>query len=198
MYLFAHIGLRGYHIKEIVIEVLRVRRGKPEPYLWRHIGHPIHQLSKADAVPISQLIHFVESLRVNVPALGKHLSLTLLSLIMIRIDVLPEEGDLSEALVSQISDLVLYRGRRSAPLSPSSKGDDAEAAHVIAPSHDGYPGVKLILILPYWDDVGISLIKGELDIHGSLISLFRLDYLDQARQVPISIRPCHQVNHLVF
>jgi hypothetical protein len=57
-------------------------------------------------------------------------------MVVIRIDILTQECDLSETLISEISDFVLDGVRWAAPFSSTSKRDDTERAHVVTPSHN--------------------------------------------------------------
>ena len=79
-------------------------------------------------------------------------------LVVVAVDVLPKQCDLSDAIISQELHFVHYGGSWSIPLPAPHEWDYAEAAHVIATSHDAEPGVLLVLVTAHWKDISICLV----------------------------------------
>ena len=64
-----------------------------------------------------------------------------LTLVVVAVDVLSKQRNLFDSFVTQVSDLVNDRGGWPVSLPTSYEGDNTEAAHVVAPTHNTYPSV---------------------------------------------------------
>ena len=90
-------------------------------------------------------------------------------LVMVAVDVLAKQCNLSDPVISQVPDFVYYWGGWAIPFPASHEWDDAEAAHVIAASHDAEPGVLLVLVTAHWENVSVRLVLTQLYVHGQLV-----------------------------
>lgn len=88
---------------------------------------------------------------------------------MVAVDVLPQKGNLFDALLAKPFNFSHDGVQISTSLPASDPGHNAEGAHVIASSHDGQVGRHIIGIFSHWSDIGIGFLYAELDIDALLL-----------------------------
>lgn len=107
-----------------------MRRSEADSEIRKGGGYRFEKLVEPYAVSVAELVHFLEALGVFV------LALDFVVLVEVAVDVLTEERDLLNAIVGEHFDFREDAVYVAAPFPAPCEGDDAEGAHVVAPSHD--------------------------------------------------------------
>ena len=170
--------LAGHHFEDLVGHVLRMRSREAHTQIGIHIGDKVHQLGEADdRLPLVLDI----ALGVDIPLIAVH--------------VLAEQGHLSVALGKQVAGLGHDALRVAAPLPAPGEWDDAEAAHVVAASHDGDEGRHALVVEADRLDLRVGLFPAEQGVDRLLPAL---DLIDEAWQVAVGVRADDQVDQLLL
>ena len=111
--------------------------------------------------------------------LTERLGLAFLRVIVVGIYILSQKCDFFKTFIAEEPDFIFDGGSRAAALPAARERDDTEAAHVVTATHNGDPGMQLVLVLPYGYNICVGLIERQLNIHGALILLLTFYYLDQ-------------------
>ena len=64
-----------------------------------------------------------------------------LTLVVVAVYILSKQSDLFDSFVTQVLDFVNDGRGRPVSLSTPNEGYNAEAAHIVAPTHNTYPSV---------------------------------------------------------
>ena len=133
----AHVGHSGYHIDDFVAHILGVRGGEAYAHLRSRFSHYAQQIGKTGDV----------ALFVNV---------------MIRIDILSQEGHFFKSSIAHIGKFVEDAARLATAFATAGIGHDAIGAEVVASSHDADKTADATMSDALRDDIAICFGGGQL------------------------------------
>ena len=156
----------GHHVEQLVAGVLGLG------------GHEADEVVALDLVQVGQQISKIIA-GAQILAIG--------------VDVLPQQGDLLEAVGHQLPHLVDDPLRVAAAFPAADVGHDAVGAEVVAAVHDGHPRAGAALA-DHWHTLGNGAV---LILHGEHPAPLGIDLIQQLGELPQRLGAEHQIHMAV-
>ena len=115
MQLLRDFGIARHGVEELLAGITRMAGHEADEKISRNLGNGGQQVGKIHAAA---------------------------QILAIGVDVLPKKGDFLRAALDQRPALGENVLRLTAALPPTDVGDDAVGAEIVAPVHDGHPGLQ--------------------------------------------------------
>ena len=162
----AQVGPGGDDVEGLVAHILGMRRGEAYPHIAGSLGHQSQQGGEIDHRAVGPLV-------------------------AVRVDILPQQRHLLEALGLEVGQFAQNALGLTAALPPAGIGYNTIGAEIIAPPHDGDKTRNAVQPDARGNHLAIGLGSRELHVH-RLLTMLGSPY--QIGQVEVRVGAGHQID----